>query len=172
MTETSDVSAEEARRAHLSETLQFCPGCFADEESGSCNHVVVGDLCTNCGANGTVSLPRWAIESIRKNASWVGKRYYPSEEDFERAEERADLLELVTEFPGRSAEYRPAKGNGREYDRPYWWITQLLPVGAGRPVSVSTQMDALMTTAEEAMRRVSLRYVPAKRLTKAEGEGT
>lgn len=60
---------------------KFCPCCFASETSGSWDHVVIGGYCTNCGNGSTVDLPVWAIEEIRRNASWVGKRYYPCDED-------------------------------------------------------------------------------------------
>ncbi len=59
--------------------LIFCPLCFASEESSSWGADVMDGHCFNCGASGgTVHLPAWAISEIRKNASWVGKRYYPT----------------------------------------------------------------------------------------------
>ena len=69
----------------------FCCQCFASESSGSWDHVVVGSFCTNCCGNGTAfPLPKVAIESIRNQASWVGKRYYPHKEDTDlRAEVEA-----------------------------------------------------------------------------------
>lgn len=35
----------------------------------------------NCGSGGLVPMPEWAVSSIRFQASWVGKRYYPHDED-------------------------------------------------------------------------------------------
>jgi hypothetical protein len=61
--------------------IPFCPGCFATSEDGSANHVCDENYCYNCGSGGTVTIPRWAVESIRAQASWVGKRYYPNAED-------------------------------------------------------------------------------------------
>lgn len=128
------------------QVLKFCPCCFADEESGSWQHVVVGGYCTNCGNGSTVELPRWAIDSIRQQASWVGRRYYPHEEDHEAAAERAALLALVSSFPGRTA---------RESDEPGRWnVTQQRADGR----SVMTTINA--PSADEAMRNCGLRYVP------------
>lgn len=61
--------------------LWFCPGCFASEENGSCNHTCDANYCYNCGYPSTIQIPRYAIESIRQQASWVGSRYYPNSED-------------------------------------------------------------------------------------------
>lgn len=84
--------------------VSFCPACFASEENGSWGHVVESGYCTNCGNGSTLSVPRWAVESIREQASWVGKRYYPAEEDKERHAEIETLRGLMTEYPGRSVE--------------------------------------------------------------------
>lgn len=130
---------------HL-ELREFCALCFADDKSGSWGHVTTAGFCTNCCANGsTVQIPAWAVRSIREQASWVGKRYYPHAEDRDAYEERKALLELVAEFPGRSAE---------EYeDRPgEWRVTQILPVG-----SVQTTRKAV--TADQAMRECGLPYI-------------
>jgi hypothetical protein len=128
--------------------FRFCPCCFADEASGSWHHVVVSGYCTNCGNGSTVLLPRWAIDSIREQASWVGKRYYPHKEDAERHAERDALLALVTRFPGRTA--TPAEG----MDADQWSVRQEMPGG----LSVTTLVRA--ETAEEAMRKCRLCYVP------------
>lgn len=64
------------------EIILFCPRCFASSDNASWGEPIMEGHCFNCGAGGcTVKLPRWAIEMIRKSASWVGKRYYPHEED-------------------------------------------------------------------------------------------
>lgn len=79
----------------LEDVLDFCPGCFATNEDGSWGHTCDDHYCYNCGAQGTVKLPRWAVRSIREQASWVGKRYYPHDEDREAAEEIAALREIA-----------------------------------------------------------------------------
>jgi len=62
--------------------MHFCTMCFASERNGSWGCTTMNNYCLNCGAGGTtVEIPEWAIENIRKNASWVGKRYYPCDED-------------------------------------------------------------------------------------------
>lgn len=84
----------------------FCVMCFADESDGSWGHVTIpeSNYCTNCSSGGTlIQIPRGAVESIRRNASWVGKRYYPADEDSISFREREELLKLVQSFPGRSA---------------------------------------------------------------------
>ena len=82
---------------------RFCPRCFADEKTGSWGHVVTGSHCTNCGSSSTVDIPEWAIDSLREQASWVGKRYYPNEEDRQARKELELLRSKMTEFPGRTA---------------------------------------------------------------------
>lgn len=134
------------------ELRDFCALCFADDKSGSWGHVTTPHYCMNCGAGAAIRIPAWAVRSIREQASWVGKRYYPHAEDCEAYEERKALLELVPEFPGRSAE---------EYeDRPgEWRVTQILPVG-----SVQTTRKA--DTADQAMRGCGLPYIPQSVLDK------
>lgn len=143
------LTAEERSR-------QFCPSCFADEQSGSWDHVVVAGYCTNCGNASTVLLPEWAIKEIRRCASWVGKRYYPNDEDHERFIERDALLALVKEFPGRTAE-REEKNPG------YWRVTQRTEKG-----SIQTSVPA--ESADEAMRASRLRYVPAAALASSKSD--
>lgn len=63
--------------------------------------------CFNCGGGGTITIPAWAIKSIRGQASWVGKRYYPHEEDKERSEEIKALRALAPDDPERTASSRP-----------------------------------------------------------------
>lgn len=131
--------------------LGFCPSCFADEESGSWEHVVIGNHCTNCGAsNSIIQIPKWAVESIRRNASWVGRRYYPGEEDQEIQEERESLLNLVKTFPGRSAvEVTPGR----------WEVKQKKANGRFIISWISAQSE------EEALRHCGLRYVPDEDLS-------
>lgn len=79
-----DAEVEANERAIPDDWELFCCRCFASESSGSWDHVVVGSFCANCCGNGTAfPLPKMAIESIRNQASWVGKRYYPHKEDAE-----------------------------------------------------------------------------------------
>jgi hypothetical protein len=85
--------------------LDFCPRCFATDLDGSWEHTVVSGHCTNCGSGGTVKLAKWAVDSIRQQASWVGKRYYPIKEDTEQAEELKLLRNSMTVFPGRTIEH-------------------------------------------------------------------
>ena len=120
--------------------VEFCVRCFASSESGSCGGSVVGDFCTNCCTSGTVRLPEYMVKSIRDQASWVGKRFYPHEEDIENREERKRLLALVTVFHGRSA-VKNVDGT--------WRVTQLLPGGR----RVETFVSAL--NAEHALRQAS-----------------
>lgn len=135
--------------SHL-DLLPFCPGCFATSEDGSWGSVVLGDYCLNCGAGGTVTIPRWAVTSIRRQASWVGKRYYPCDEDFEKYAELKALRALVKSFPGRTAE--PDKENPRRF-----WVKQQISENK----SISTSVDASsIDEAIEASRYSGLPYVP------------
>jgi hypothetical protein len=112
----------------MSDLTLFCPQCFADEGSGSWDHHVIrhdaGGHCTNCGNGSCIQIPKWAIDSIRQQASWVGKRHYPHDEDRERYVERQALLSLVVTFPGRTAE-RLAD----DTDPPSWNVSQVMPDG-------------------------------------------
>lgn len=89
--------------AEYNEKLKvFCPRCFADEDGGSWGDGVHGrppeqTLCANCGAmNCGLLIPEWAIKSIREQASWVGKRYYPHAEDYEKSRELRYLRSIVS----------------------------------------------------------------------------
>jgi len=119
---------------------RFCPRCFADEETGSWNHVVTGSHCTNCGSSSTIDIPGWAIDSIREQASWVGKRYYPNQEDYENRHELRLLRSKMTEFPGRTA--RPTHGGDG------WVVEQR----TGPNTLTSTLVSA--ASADEALGRV------------------
>lgn len=102
----------------LKDMLGFCPGCFASTEDGSWGHVVIGDHCTNCGANGTVQLPRWAVDSIRRQASWVGSRFYPSQEDRDLHRELRYLRSVAPELHIEVSESdTPGIWNARHGDR-------------------------------------------------------
>jgi hypothetical protein len=106
-------------------TMWFmCSMCLAHDE--------IDGHCLNCGAGGTTHLvPMWFIESIRKNASWVCKRYYPNEEDMQNAGELRALRAQMATFPGRSAELVKEDERGAAYwrvkqatgDRTYTMVT-------------------------------------------------
>lgn len=149
----------------------FCTRCFATEVDGSWDHVVYGEesnnYCTNCGGGNTsVKLPRWAVEDIRQNASWVGKRYYPHQEDGEKNEELHRLRALVTEFPGRTAEELeedplrpPIREDGQTSFN--WCVTQKLP-GKGKRTSIYVKADGEQDALERA--RTLLPYYPEEML--------
>lgn len=138
--------------------LWFCACCFASKEDGSWNHTTSEHYCLNCGARGgAVRIPFWAIESIRNQASWVGKRYYPNQEDKEHARELKYLRALPASFPGRITE-------SDKEERYRWWVKQTLPAETGSQY-VSTMVNA--TSAEDALEasRFLLPYIPAEALT-------
>lgn len=87
--------------------LEFCPGCFATNEGGSWGCTAEGGYCFNCGSTGTVKMPRWAVDSIRRSASWVGKRYYPSEEDLSDHRELRYLRHIAPPAPIEAIEIQP-----------------------------------------------------------------
>lgn len=140
--------------------LAFCPRCFASNEDGSWGHTAVPELdfCTNCCHGGLVRLPRWAIKSIRVQASWVGKRYYPNEEDHERAEEVRYLRSQMPDAPGRSVE--PCATG--EPDA--WTVRQKKP--DGREISLLTQAPS--AAAALAKTKTDLPYYPKESLEKQE----
>jgi hypothetical protein len=151
--QTAPGKIQEEKKLDHKEILGFCPGCFASTEGGSWGVGVIGDHCMNCGATGTVQIPRWAVDSIRAQASWVGRRYYPGPEDQERAAELKALRALPPSFPGRRAEED-------KHEKYRWWVTQDLPGNK----NVSSMFKA--TSAADAIEasRYSLPYVPAEDL--------
>jgi hypothetical protein len=146
---SSKLKTQEERDA----IRQFCPCCFADDIGGSWGVGTVGGYCMNCGNGSTIAVPAWAVESIREQASWVGKRYYPNDEDKQAREERTALLALVKEFPGRSAD-ESAEEPG------HWVVKQLRPNGA------RTMTYVAASSATEALERARtiLPYVTAEAL--------
>lgn len=161
MVDQVEVAQEAKPREEL---LNFCSRCFASDDGGSWGIGTIGAAegsgagahCLNCGANWTVDIkiPRWAIESIRSQASWVGRRYYPGPEDKENAKELRFLRSLPTTFPGRSAE--PIA------DEPYrWWVKQLLPKGfSGASVMIAVKASSVEDAVEAS--RLLLPYIPAE----------
>jgi len=122
------------------QSVPFCVLCFGSADNSSWGEQVTDQHCMNCGAGGSaISIPRWAIDSIRKNASWVGKRYYPNEEDIEDRLEAKRLRKLVTNFPGRTAQAPDDQYTG-------WVVRQKMPNGRtlsmGFP-SASSEEEAL-----------------------------
>lgn len=83
---------------------EFCTRCFASDQDSSWGGVATDNYCYNCGAGGsTIRIPEWAVDSIRTNASWVGKRYYSNPEDLEKEEELKRLRSTISVFNGRVA---------------------------------------------------------------------
>jgi len=145
------------------EIRHFCCLCFADDKGGSWGegtHPTAG-WCANCGAGGSlIAIQAWAVASIRKNGSWVCKRYYPAEEDKETLAELKALRALVTEFPGRSVQRMPPPEDEPARNASQFMVIQQL--GGGR--STSMWFDA--ATSEEALEkaRPHLPYVPKEEL--------
>lgn len=83
---------------------EFCTRCFASDQDSSWGGVATNNYCSNCGSGGTtIRIQEWAIEDIRSNASWVGKRYYTNSEDIETQKEIKRLRSTISIFNGRSA---------------------------------------------------------------------
>lgn len=139
---------------HL-DILWFCPCCFATDEDGSWNHTVENGYCMNCGAGGAVQIPRYAVDSIRNQASWVGKRYYQNEEDREQYAELKRLRALPKAFPGRSARL-----TNDENDKYSYWVTQQLP--GGKSISSVFKANSPQDAIEAS--RFSLPYVTEEEL--------
>lgn len=121
--------------------VAFCVRCFASEDSGSWCATGSQTWCANCSAGGTLILiPEYAIKSIREQASWVGRRYYPSEEDLHRQAELKRMREALPIPHNRTASYVA------ESDR--WVVSQPLLTGQVRQVMVvsADEDDALQKT--------------------------
>lgn len=82
----------------LDDLLWFCCACFATNEDGSWNHICDENYCYNCAHGIPVQLKRYNVESIRQQASWVGKRYYPNSEDKNIAIQLREARELGVEI--------------------------------------------------------------------------
>lgn len=89
--------------ASIHRPVSFCPSCFADEDGGSWDHQAGPHYCLNCGSGSTVTLPKWAVDEIRRNAAWVGARYYPDDETRARRRELHALRKAIGRWPGRTA---------------------------------------------------------------------
>lgn len=82
-------------------------------------------------------MPIWAIDSIRQNASWVGKRYYPSQEDREQALELRYLRSLAPPPSGRTVKRADYDGSN-EHD---WVVKQEYPDGSSVTTMVKADFD-------------------------------
>lgn len=132
--------------------ILFCPCCFSSEDGGSWGGQAFESGCANCGNGSTINIPRWSVESIREQASWVGKRYYPNQEDKEACEERRRLIDLVKDFPGRTAE-------GTDYLE--WNVTQKLLKFPYTSASVMVSVTGAETAADAIEKtKYDLPYVP------------
>lgn len=92
---------EETREERVA-LIPFCPGCLGSIDDSSWGELVAEGYCCNCGNASTIMIPRWAVKSIREQASWVGKRYYPHKEDRERSAELEALRALAPDDPERT----------------------------------------------------------------------
>lgn len=82
--------------------ISFCPSCLGSSDDSSWGELVTEGYCCNCGNASTIMIPRWAVKSIREQASWVGKRYYPHEEDVKTRAELEALRALAPDDPERT----------------------------------------------------------------------
>jgi hypothetical protein len=92
---------EETREERVA-LIPFCPACLGSGDDSSWGELISEGYCCNCGNASTIMIPRWAVKSIRQQASWVGKRYYPHEEDFEQHAELEALRALAPDDPERT----------------------------------------------------------------------
>ena len=138
------MTSSAATKPDLKENILFCCCCFASGDDSSWGEPVMEGHCFNCGAGGsTFWLPRYAVKSIREQASWVGKRYYPNKEDIERSEERKRLLACVEEFAGRTVEPAEELDKDGNFVRQegYWNVKQLSPDGLWSSTSVAAATE-------------------------------
>lgn len=121
---------------------QFCTRCFASEKNSPWGEIVTNDYCYNCGAGGcSIRIPEWAVDMIRSNASWVGKRYYSNPEDVEKEEELKRLRSTISVFNGRTARQMAANPS-------LWEVSQKLDNNKFTIVfiSASSEQEALEKT--------------------------
>jgi hypothetical protein len=145
--------------AHRTEMIDFCPRCFGSSDSTSWNCPTESSYCFNCGGC-PIQIPRWAVESLREQASWVGKRYYPHDEDKQTNLELKNLRVLVKKFPGRSAVRSPPLPDEKTTDA--WWVTQIL---SKDDPSESVSVIVHARNKKEALEkcRLTLPYIPNPR---------
>lgn len=115
--------------------VTFCVLCFSSEEPEG--------HCMNCGANGsTVGLPRWAVDDVRKNASWNGRRKWPNDEDRDAAAELRWLRTTVARrapdlCEGRVVDDGDRPGLTRAPSPGNWVVHQQQPGGLWTQTSVA-----------------------------------
>jgi hypothetical protein len=145
----------------LEALIWFCPRCFGSSDSSSWGGETCESGCMNCGSGPTLSIPRWAVESIRTQASFVGRRYYPHEEDFQAQEELQDLRLIPKTYPGRTAKL--CAFHDDRWSSSYWSVEQKKPDGSIISIMVGhKQFPTKQAALKEA--RTRLPYVPAKKL--------
>jgi len=130
--------------------VHFCVRCLGSSDNSSWGAAVGPSYCMNCGAGGTIDIPRWAVESIREQASWVGKRYYPHKEDLETREEIRLLRALAPDDPRRTV--KQDENNPRRF-----YAEQPTKTGSTGTTVVA---DSLEEAREKA--KVALPYLPPK----------
>ena len=135
--------------------IAFCPSCMASGDNSSWGGGIDLSHCDNCGHGPPIQIPRWAVESIRQQASWVGKRYYPHQEDRDIHQELEDLRKLIKKFPGRTAT-RCAGEPG------HWRVVQKIGLRATTGVLVQAKTKAAAFLKAHTL----LPYVPASRQRK------
>lgn len=147
--------ADQEKVSREVELTYFCSLCFASSEGGSWGVGTVENYCLNCGAaGGTIHVPIWAVKEIRRNASWVGSRYYPNDEDKETWTELRALRAFPKIFPGRSASRLKDEDDGKQR----WQVRQVISVGDnGKSISVFVEAESAEQAIEAA--RYSLPYV-------------
>lgn len=121
----------------------FCVCCFASDTGGSWGEVCLPYSCINCGAGGsTIELKEWQVKEIRRNASWVGRRYYPNDDDLKIDNELKMLRSLQTEFHGRTATLN---------DGGWWDVRQATSPNSYTSISVKadSQDEALLKTKDK-----------------------
>lgn len=101
----------------LHSELQFCISCLCPDHNND------SYSCLNCGSCGSlIKLRRWQIDEICRNASWVGKRRYPTDEDIELAAEIKELRQLAAHFLGNQLPGRKAIPPSEGMDS--WMVSQ------------------------------------------------
>lgn len=152
-----DTMTPEERKAHRTELLYFCPGCFATNEDSSGPEICDAHYCFNCGMSATVHIPRWATQSIREQASWVGKRYYPDEEDRITREELKVLRPLLPDHETDEWELMDWAKYTDHPDRPQPRLTLKRQYIGGRVISTDHALPHPYTDADVETAKAFLR---------------
>lgn len=130
--------------------VYFCSRCFATNEDGSMGGAIYptlddGCFCSNCcesySYSNKIVMRKADVLSIRSQASWIGKRYYPAQEDSDKNEELKRMravLKLSFPFPrGRHAEQQKDGS---------WLVTQNTHGGGSvsQFITASSEQEALI----------------------------